>query len=172
MLSAIQKLMAILDTFGGLSKLPITAYFAVFQQIWAAVQGVADAKTASDFLTLAASVLRPIVNLTSTPWDNGALLAIEALGKDQAFLDWCNEQMAEHSFTDAILPPGVPAGAVAITQLPPLDVPDYTRNDVQQLNLIGGLAALDKIRQLLPVLMAVWELLQQIKGSQQALTDE
>ncbi|QDV78058.1 hypothetical protein [Botrimarina mediterranea] len=172
MISSIQKLLALLNTIGSLGSLPIGAYIAVVQQVMAAIQGVADAKTAADFHTLAANVLRPIVTLTTNPWDNGALLAIEALGRDPAWLDWCNEQMQGSSFVDAVLPPGIPEGAMAITQLPPMDLPDAARNDVQQFNLLGGLAALDKIRQLLPVFLAIVELLRGMSGTPQPLTDE
>lgn len=171
MIGSIQKLLALLNTIGGLSSLPIGDYFAVLQQILAAVRGVADAKTAADFHTLAASVLRPIVGLTVNPWDDGALLAIEALGRDQAWLDWCNQQLAEKSFVDAVMPPGVPEGALAIS-VQPLDLPDYTRADVQQMNLLGGVGLITKITQLLPVFLAIVELLRGLAGTPQPLTEE
>ena len=170
MLGTIQKLLSLLNTIGGLGSLNVGAYIEIVRQVMAAIQGVADAKTAADFHTLAANVLRPIVTLTTNPWDNGALLAIEALGRDQAWLDWSNEQLQAASFVDSVLPPGIPEDALVlrVQQLPELDIPE----DAQAFGVLGGLAALDKIRQLLPVFLAIVELLRGLSSTPQPLTDE
>lgn len=170
MIATISKLIALLNTIGGLGSLPIGAYIEVIRQVMGAIQGVADAKTAADFHTLAANVLRPIVALTTNPWDNGALLAIEALGRDQAWLDWANEQMQAPSFVDAVLPPGIPDDALVlrVEQLPEMDIPA----DAQAFGVLGGLAAIDKIRQLLPVFLAIVELLRGLSSTPRPLTDE
>lgn len=164
MLATIQKLIGLLNTVGSLGSLPIGAYVEVIRQVLAAIQNVGDAKTAEDYHTLAANVLRPIVALTTNPFDNGALIAIEALGRDQAWLDWSNAQLAETSFVDALVPPGIPDDALVLRQVVEIDIPE----DAQAFgvgSVIGGLAALDKIRQLWPVFLAVIELLRTINGT-------
>jgi hypothetical protein len=167
-LDKVQKLWQIISVIGGLGSITdITKLAAVAGKVWAAIGDIKAVRNAQDAFRVAISILDPVVNLTTNPWDDGLLHALRALAADPGFIDWTNDRMAERSFAEEVLPPaGIPEGALAIREPLALTLPDTAQTDVVAMPIIGGVGAAAGLVKLLPYVLALVELILSMRGIQ------
>ena len=162
------NLFDLLDRIGNLGDLGLLEKVQVGQQIFAALQALPAAETSRDYHAVAIAVLRPVAPLTVNDLDDGALIALEALARDDGWHDWVNNKLAalatarDGAASADAAAADIPEGALAITD--GRDLPDWTRQQVEAMSLGGSLVALAKY---LPLLLQLIAELRRLGGQPQ-----
>lgn len=147
MLQAFSRLFSLLESLGGFSSLG--AKLELLRVVSAALSRLPTADGSRDYHSIAITVLEGVAPITTTPIDDGALIAARALALDAGWHDWVDAQL--EATPAPVIPEGVPADARVLTLQAPAAPPAWVEHQVQAFSL-GGVST---FMQFLPLLLEI-----------------